>query len=47
MKHIVIQHDLTAFDLSKKARPLSGGTAASKMNYTLSLTYELFPVFAR
>ena len=47
MKYIAVRHNLTAFDLSKKARPLSGGTAALKMNYTLSLTYELFPVFAR
>ncbi|NCE66379.1 hypothetical protein D1159_17830 [Pseudoflavonifractor sp. 524-17] len=35
MKCTVIRHNLTALDLSKKARPPPGGTAAMKLYYTM------------
>ncbi len=35
MKHIAIQHNLTAFDLSKKSRPPPGTIATTSMYYTV------------
>jgi hypothetical protein len=37
MKHTTIRHNLTAFDLSKKARPPHGGIAAMKLYYTIQI----------
>ena len=39
MKNTVIRHNLTALDLSKKARPPPGGTAATKLYYTMQIKY--------
>ncbi len=37
MKYIVIRHNLTILDLSKKARPPPGETAAIKLYYTMQV----------
>lgn len=37
MKYTVIRHNLTALDLSKKARPPPGGTTATKLYYTMQI----------
>lgn len=37
MKYIAIRHNLTALDLSKKARPPHGGIAAMELYYTMQV----------
>ena len=38
MKYIAVQHDLTAFEPSKKARPPLGRTAAMRLYYTVQMS---------